>query len=235
MINDHYAGKIDVADYWQVGDMRTESITAIASGTTGESQSAQDIQLVIIGIKHDDKVDGSGKAAVTVQTKNTLGTAGYMYSAYKTASYSLWSNSPRRTWCNSNFKSALPTWIQNLIKSVSKISNRHCYSGCSGYSSYRGQTETTDEVFLLSEFEVLGSAPYGGTDWGDVGSDGTQYEYMKTSANRKKTGGSNIWYFRSSLLMNTGPYSYFVEIYYDGSANYDYASNPNGITPAFCL
>ena len=58
MLENHYSGNINIADYWAVGDSRTESITAIASGTTGEAQSAQDIELVIIGLNHDDLADG---------------------------------------------------------------------------------------------------------------------------------------------------------------------------------
>jgi hypothetical protein len=231
MLESHYNGAIDIADYWTVGDTRTITLTAIASGTTGESQSQQSVDLIIIGIKHDDKADGSGKAAVTVQTKNSLGTAGYMYSGYTSPSYSLWKDSPRRTWCNSNFKSALPTWLQNLIKPVAKVTNRHANSG---YSSYRGQTNTTDDVFLLSEFETFGSAYVGGSDYGDVGSDGTQYAYMKTQANRVKSGGTNTWWLRSSNVYGSGT-SYFVCVNSDGATCTLGASNVYGLAPAFCI
>ena len=142
-------------------------------------------------MNHDDLADGTGKAAVTVQTKNQLGTAGYMNSsAYENLDGYLWSKSPRRTWCNNKFKSALPDWIQTLIKSTTKLSNRHATTDYSA-SLYRGQTTTTDEVFLLSEFETFGSAPYSGSAYGDVGSDGTQYEYMKVKG---VVQGVEKWY-----------------------------------------
>jgi hypothetical protein len=231
MIEAHYKEKIDIAEYWAVGDSRTVTISAIPRGTTGEAQSEQSVDLVIIGMKHDDKADGSGKAAVTVQTKNKLGTAGYMNFKYSSPSYSLWSTSQRRTWCNSNFKAALPTWLQNLIKPVSKVSNRHAYTG---YETYRGQTNTTDDVFLLSEFETFGSAYVGGFDWGDVGSDGTQYEYMKTQSNRVKSGPESFWWLRSSRVDNDG-HSFFIIVGSDGLA-YDRGTDGNlGLAPGFSI
>jgi hypothetical protein len=231
MLEAHYNGEINIADYWAVGDTRTESITAIASGTTGETQDTQEVELIIIGINHDNKADGSGKAAITVQTKNTLVTTGVMYSSYSGPDYSLWSTCPRRTWCNNDFKSSLSNWIQNLIQTVSKITNRYAWET---YSAYRGQTTTTDDVFLLSEFEVFGSHQYLKSTYGSLNSDGTQYDYMKTESNRIKSGGSSTWWIRTSMVesnLNSGIYL----VTSSGSASV-YPSNYSfGIAPAFCL
>jgi hypothetical protein len=234
MLDAHYKGLINVADYWAIGDSRTERIAAIPNGTTTDNQPAQNVNLVIIGMNHDDKADGSGKAAITVQTKDQLSAYGYINISYGSVDYSLWSTSIRRTWCNNNFKSALSTWLQNLIKPVTKVTNRHGYSGTFGdYGSYRGQISTTDDVFLLSEFESLGKALLGGTEWGDVGSDGTQYEYMKTQANRIKSGPTDYWWLRSAIVENDR--SYFVAIKSDGNAFRDFADSRYGVAPAFCL
>ena len=122
MLDTHYKGKINISDYWAVGDSRTESISEIPSGTTGESQPAQDIELVIIGMNHDDlttPVNGISKGAVTVQTLNCLNNKGYINSNYSGAGYALWSTSKRRTWCNNEFISALST-LKGLIKPVVK-------------------------------------------------------------------------------------------------------------------
>ena len=230
MLQTHYAGLIDVSKVWTIGSSRKVTLKEI-SVIDGLGQPEQEIELVIIGFNHDDLADGNGKAAVTVQVKNTLGTAGYINDDYISPSYSLWKDSKRRTWFNSNFKSALPTWLQNLIKPIAKVTNRHAYIG---YESYRGQTNTTDDVFLLSEFETFGSAPYSGTDYGDVGSDGTQYEYMKTQANRVKNGGDNYWWLRSSFVNGIGR-SEFVAVDWDGAANYSTSDNIYGLAPAFCI
>lgn len=237
MLDAHYSGEINIAEYWAVGDVRTVSINAIESLTIDvtnslESQSAQDIELVIIGMNHDDKADGAGKTAVTVQTRDQLGTAGCMNVHYMALNYSLWSSSNRRTWCNGKFKSALPTWLQNLIKSVSKVSNRH-----SKYS-VNGQHSTTDDVFLLSEFEILGTAGINVSSYGNIGSDGTQYEYMKTESNRMKDGPASYWWTRSALLtVERDEYiSSFIVVNKAGaSSGSSGASATNGIAPAFCL
>jgi hypothetical protein len=233
MINDHYAGLIDVAEYWQIGDIRTITLNAIASGTTGEAQSSQNVQLVIIGIKHDDKADGSGKATITVQTKDCLGAGGMINAPSSGYNYSLWAYTSRRTWCNNDFKSALPTWLQNLIKPVAKVTNRHAHTTNSNYGALRGQTTTTDSVFLLSEFETFGTSPFISMG-GDVGSDGTQYEYMKTQSNRIKGGPSQYWWLRSSIVSSAGTFDY-ATANSDGTAYYATMSYGCGIAPAFCL
>jgi hypothetical protein len=231
MLDLHYSGKINIADYWAVGDSKTITINEVsATNVAGEVQPSQAAELVIIGINHDDKSDGSGKAAVTVQTKTSLSNTGYINSS-NSANYSSWSNCGRRTWCNNNFKSALPTWLQNLIKPVTKVSSRYAYDN---KSSYRGQFTTTDSVFLLSDYESVGFWYSAINDEGKYGSpmaDGTQYEYMRTTANR--CNGSN-WWLRSSIVNNIGA-AYFTVVGTGGSnwaaqamANYSFA-------PAFCL
>lgn len=235
MINDHYAGLIDVAEYWQIGDMRTITLNAIASGTTGESQSSKNVQLVIIGINHDDKADGSGKAIITVQTKSGLSAKGYMNPAYNGPLYALWSASKRREWCNSNFKSALPSYLQNLIKPVTKYSNRYCHSGYSGYSSYRTHEATTDSVFLLGEYEIWGQHHLT-SEFGELSADGVQYEYMKTQSNRNPDTslGSDRW-TRLGFVWDTGVAS-FETIYPGGSVSTNNnATIDRYILPAFCL
>ena len=147
MLDAHYAGTIDISDYWSVGDVRTIPLSAMSSTGVGESQSAQNAEVVIIGLGHDNlvsPVNGKSKSAVSLQLKNSLETVGYMYSEYSGTSYSLWDGSPRRTWCNGVFKSALPAELVNLIKTVTKKTWRYAYKG---YTSYRTQQTTEDDCF----------------------------------------------------------------------------------------
>ena len=46
MLSAHYAGIIDISDYWSVGDTRTIPISAISATGVGETQSAQNAQVV---------------------------------------------------------------------------------------------------------------------------------------------------------------------------------------------
>ena len=228
MLDAHYAGKINIEDYWAVGDIRKEDLRAISSGTTGESQSAQEITLAIIGFNHDTLKTQLGvktKGAVTIQTLNCLNTTGYINSSYSGVDKALWSKSQRRTWCNNEFVNALST-LKGLIKPVVKLSNRHADSN---YTSYRQQETTEDYAFLLSQWEVWGSQQISSSDYGTLPADGTQYEYMKTSSNRIKSvnGSTNYWWTRSSHV-DSGS-ARFAIVSTDGSYYNDYANYSFGI------
>ena len=228
MLDAHYTGTIDISDYWSVGDVRTIPLSAMSATGVGESQSAQNADLV-------SPVNGNSKSAVSLQLKNSLATVGYMYSAYNSPSYSLWDGSPRRTWCNSVFKNALPAELVNLIKTVTKKTWRYAHSD---YSSYRTQQTTEDDCFLISEFEVFGTQGLS-TSYGTVGEDGTQYEYYKTTSNRIKYLGvsgtsANYWWLRSSFVNYNG-YSYFHLVSTSGSVGNLGANITNGVAPGFCI
>ena len=232
MLEAHYNGTINIADYWSVGDMRTIHLDAMAATGVGESHVAQDQQFVIIGIEHDDletPINNHTKAAITVQPLRMLsnGTAyepGYMNSS-KTNSGG-WEGCARRTWCNSVFVNALPLAIKNLIKTVSKL-NYKVYNSAN-------LTTTSDKAFLLSETEVFGSKAY------SVGkTEGTRYEYFKTTSNRTKyrgnatsQGSAYYWWERSP---GSGYSTAFCSVNSDGSASNYYASHTRGLCPAFCL
>ena len=242
MLSAHYAGLIDISDYWSVGDVRTIPISSISATGVGETQSAQNAEVVIIGFEHDDlvtSVNGNSKSAVSLQLKNSLETVGYMYSAYTGTDYSLWDGSPRRTWCNGVFKNALPTELVSLIKTVTKKTWRYANSGYSGYESYRTQQTTEDDCFLVSEFEVLGVQGLSADTYGTVGEDGIQYEYYKTTSNRIKYLGvsgtsANIWWLRSSLVSDSGN-SLFRGVGTSGSVGIYFADGANGVAPGFCI
>lgn len=239
MLDAHYTGTIDISDYWSVGDVRTIPLSAMSATGVGESQSAQNAEVVIIGLGHDDlvsPVNGNSKSAVSLQLKNSLATTGYMYSKYNGTNYSLWDGSPRRTWCNSVFKNALPAELVNLIKTVTKKTWRYAHSD---YSSCRTQQTTEDDCFLISEFEVFGVQELSTSTFGTVGDDGTQYEYYKTTSNRIKYLGvsgtsANAWWLRSSLVDSIG-YSCFRGVNASGSVNNYVASYASGVAPGFCI
>ena len=232
MLEAHYNGTINIADYWSVGDMRTIHLDAMAATGVSESHVAQDQQFVIIGIEHDDletPINNHTKAAITVQPLRMLsnGTTyelGYMNSSNTNSGG--WEGCARRTWCNSVFVNAFPLAIKNLIKTVSKLN----------YKVYNSTnlTTTSDNAFLLSETEVFGSNTH------SVGNtEGTQYEYFKTTSNRKKyqgnattQGSAHHWWERSP---HSSYAAYFCRVHIDNFANYADASSANGLCPALCL
>ena len=244
MLEAHYAGTINISDYWAVGDTKTISLSAMAATGVGESHRATDYEVVIIGINHDDlktPINGKTKAAVTLQLKNCLtsgqytymtdeynasGTAkelGYMNSSNTNSGG--WEGCARRTWCNNIFKNALPSALSNIVKTVLK----------KNYKVYNSTTITTtdDDVFLLSETEIFGTNTY------SAGStEGTQYDYFKTTSNRCKdpkwnsSSASGNWWERSPTSSDS---TYFCLVNYSGTASSRGAGTTFGLAPAFCL
>ena len=238
MLEAHYNGTINIADYWSVGDMRTIHLDAMAATGVSESHVAQDQQFVIIGIEHDDletPINNHTKAAITVQplrmlSNGTSAEPGYMNSSNTNSGG--WEGCARRTWCNSVFVNALPLAIKNLIKTVSKLN----------YKVYNSTnlTTTSDNAFLLSETEVFGSKTNSAGN-----TEGTQYEYFKTTSNRTKyqgnatsQGSAYYWNERSPYWNERYPSSAsacFCMVDSDGSTDGSYASYDHGLCPAFCL
>lgn len=224
MLEAHYAGKIDISDYWAVGDTKTGIQLAAMSATgVSESHSAQSIDLVIVGFNHDNLSSG-GKAAVTLSLKNSLNsTVVYMLNSSDNGyTYANWSACRRRTWMSNVFEKALPTDIRNLIKSVSKIS-------VAANSKTQGDSKkvsTTDRCFLFSWGEMFGSST---SNLGNL-QDGEQYSHFIVSSNRPR--GTRTW-LRSSTYDGT-PCFAAVESGY-GYDSYTAWNSGFSVAPGFCI
>lgn len=241
MIEAHYAGKINISDYWAVGDKRTIHHNAMDATGVNESHRANDYAYVIIGIEHDDLVtaiNGKTKAAITIQTERML----YLdttteYNASYNASHECgyingsstnsggWEDCVRRTWCNNVYKKCLPTYIQNMMKQVKKLTSAGSRSSMIKISN--------DYAFLLSEIEIFGSATY------SYAGEGKQYQYFKNAtANRYKKPR-----FDDSLVSGhyweRSPYSgserKFCHVDVSGNSHYNDVSNSYGIVPCLCI
>ena len=237
----HYAGEIDLTEYWNVGDKRTIHINAMTADGVSEAHHADDYEFVIIGMNHDNlqtPINGKTKAVITVQQdrilyKNTTNGAysseapsaadegGYMNSTDTNAGG--WRSSARRTWCNSVFYNAVESGIKSLIKPVVKLTSAGNQSSVINSDN--------DNVFLLSEIEIFGAAT------GSATGEGNQYPYFMTVANiyKKpiyKTYKSAYWWTRSPQASSN---SLFRSVDSNGNTYYYYASYAFGICPAFCL
>lgn len=241
MIEAHYAGKINIGDYWAVGDKRTIHHDAMDATGVSESHKANDYAYVIIGIEHDDLVtaiNGKTKAAITIQTErmlyldtvteynssyDTLHECGYMNSSNTNSGG--WEGCARRTWCNNVYKKCLPTYIQNMMKQVKKLTSVGSQSSTIKTSN--------DYAFLPSEIEIFGSAAY------SFAGEGKQYQYFKNAtANRYKkpcydsSYVSGWWWERSP---HSGSGLRFCCTNVDGSVIWNFASNAGGVTPCLCI
>ena len=191
-----------VPSTWVVGNSKTMTI----NGTS--------YQVDIIGKNHDDYADGSGKAPLTFQMHTTYATQYKMNGAEDNSCG--WKNCLVRT---SNafpaLKKVMPAEVVAALKAVTKKTT------AGGASSAIDTTE--DTLFLLSEIEVQGTRTY------SYAGEGTQYEYYKTAANRKK---NRAWYLRSPRLNNT---SCFDRTGWNGEADWSVASEVDGIAAAWCF
>lgn len=241
MIEAHYAGKINIGDYWAVGDKRTIHHNAMDATGVSESHKANDYVYVIIGIEHDDLVatiNGKTKAAITIQTErmlyldtvseynssyDTSHECGYMNSAGTNSGG--WEGCARRKWCNSVYKGCLPPYIQNMMKQVKKLTS------AGGWSS---MIETSnDYAFLPSEIEVFDSVGYSFTG------EGEQYQYFKNAtANRYKKPRfssdyvSGYYWTRSPCSSDSGS---FCGVGVAGGAGTYSADYARGIVPCLCI
>ena len=246
MIQAHYDNKINIADYWAVGDTRTVHLSAMSATGVGESHRAQTVQFVIGDFNHDDlttPINGHTKAAVTLLQKDCLMDAsnasnpvngvhnnenGYMNST--NTNIGGWKNCARRTWCNNVYFSALPSVWQSMVKTVNKKTS---------VGNNQSTIETVqDKIFLAAEIEIFGSTTY------SVAGEGTQYQYYKNAtANIYKMPKwnsacmSNVCWERSPLFDSDDCFCIVNE---GGGANFnrnDYGgtSGACGIAPNLCI
>lgn len=240
MIDAHYNNKLNIADYWAVGDKRKVNLSAMSATGVGESHRAQVVEFAIAGFDHDDlttAINGHTKAAVTLTQVDCLMDAecavgtkygenntenGYMNSSKTNVGG--WKSCARRIWCNNTYYNALPSEFRKMVKEVNKKTS-------AGKTS-SNIAITADKIFLLSEIEIFGNKSY------SVSGEGTQYAYYKTTANRYKmpkwssSTASSIYWERSPCQTWE---SNFCLVVYGGQALYDDANRVHECAPCLCL
>lgn len=240
MIEAHYNNKINIADYWAVGDIREIGLSGMSATYVEELHRSGTYKFAIADFDHDDlttPINGHTKAAVTltqvdclmdVETRNnptTNGQAnkerGYMNSSE--TNYGGWEKCARRTWCNNIYYNAI-IGLKDIVKTVNKKTSR------GGESSTI--VTTADKVFLLSDIEVMGDAKY------SYPGEGTQYPYYESLANKCKlpkwnaTQASGVWFLRSPYYNAS---SYFMYVSTSGGSSWVTANAAYGIAPCFCI
>jgi len=176
----------------------------------------------IIGFNHDDLTSATaygeatttGKAGITFQMENCLATLYPMNDTDSNAGG--WGASKMRTTTLPAIKLTMPSGLQSVIKYINK---KAANGGSTNYSA----TETlSDDLFLLSNIELAGSA--GSAQ--DGANEGTQYKYW--SVNNKYddrikyydnagTPTGATWWERSSFYNDT---NYFCGVSPSGSNTY---------------
>lgn len=230
------------SSYFNVGDRKAVTL----NGTVGSLSLSGTYYCYIIGIDHNSAIEGTnrihfqfGKTAASGGTDICFVDSGYGTNKTSGTWFNMnnirsnrggWESSVMRTVICPAFKSAMPSELQAVLKPVTKYSDNT--GGGSNTASY--VTATSEEVFLLAEFEVFGSRSYANS-----AEQNYQAQYAYYSAGNSKvryrhssTGSTAYWWLRSVLAGNSNA---FCIVNTSGSASYFSAHNSHGFAPAFCV
>ena len=263
MVNDYYSGKTSLSEIqgvWHVGDSRSINLSAMSATGVDESHRAQTVTMVILDFDHDILVNSSGgktKALVTLGQKDCLRDAtvtdeqgssntekGYINSTNDNRTG--WNTCARRTWCNSVYYNALPSYLKSLVRQVKKS------TAATGGTSSPTWYVNHDYCFLPSEWEVIGAknrsaetgqnATHIDKDASDASvtmpTGGTQYSYYTTASNRYKlpkwnsSSVSSYWWERSPATSNE---TIYCNVAHNGNTGYSGVSEARGIAPSCCI
>lgn len=222
MLNAHYAGEIDIHDYWHVGDTRIINLSAMAS-VVGETQPAQKVTMTLMNVGGKELVEpinGHTECAFIVGQKSVLTKKGALSS--KSSVYT-WNACARRTWCNGVYRNAFPETIRSIFK---KHINRSASNLTTGF------IDSEDYFALPSEKEVIGTSKYANST---VQAEDVHFEYYADSANRKKypinvSSGDYPYLLRSvRSKANSTPMNVYITT--NGSSNYESPTTKRCIAP----
>ena len=229
------------SSYFSVGDRKAVAL----SGTVGSLSLSGTYYCYIIGIDHNSSKEGTNR--IHFQFGYTAASGGvhiaFIDSTYGSSSSSAcfhmnssntnsggWSSSYARGTLCPAFKSAMPSDLQAVLKTTTKYSDNT--GGGSNTASY--VTATSEEVFLLAEFEVFVTRSYANSAeknyqaqyaWYSAGNSKVRYRHSST-------GSTARWWLRS---VNADSSAGFCRVGTSGSATFNGAIISYGFAPAFCV
>lgn len=227
--------------YFSVGDRKAVAL----SGTVGSLSLNGTYYCYIIGIDHNSGIEGTnrihfqfGYSAASGGVPLAFVDSGYAKSQSSGSWFIMnfsgnsggWQSSGMRTTICPAFKSAMPSDLQAVLKTVTKYSDNT--GGGRNLASY--VTATTDSVFLLSEFEVFGARQKANSSEQKY-----QAQYAWYSADNSKvknrhsaTNSTAEWWLRSVYAVQT---NHFCSTEDTGESGYSNVPYSFGFAPAFCV
>lgn len=218
MIAAHYAGELNIYDYWHVGDERVVKINAMQEIDGVVTHPTQEVTLVLMNKGGKTLEDGSECLFVVGQKMCLLNEGAMNLRANQGKN---WANCNRRTWCNEVYYNALPETLRTIFKKHKNITAE----------AYNSTTlnETWDYFALPAIKEVTSTSTGNTTEYNTLAGPWEWYASRTTNYYNKQLQ----WWFRS---MNDS-YSYCVAGY-NGSSSPTYSTtdiNINGIAPFGCI
>ena len=229
---------------WSVGDRKEVAINGKLSN--GLTLNEFICYPYILGFNHNSEIEGDGTVTFQIgfsalngganiafvdRGYDTEKTSGNWFNMQNKRSNSGgWESSRMRTTIIPAFKICLPSDLQNALKTVTKYTEN---TG-GGSNSASTVTPTTEDIFLLSEFEVFGVIKNANVNEQNYQ---RRYDYYSNGNSSKKfkhknTAVSTIWKLRSATANTV---KYYCCIGAAGGTNKDFASITHGFSPAFVV
>ena len=230
------------SSYWKVGDRKAVTL----NGTVGTKSFSNTITYCyILGFDHNASIESNGAHALHIGF-GASALSGGAYIAYVDSSYDSqdstscfnmntsktnnggWNSCQMKSTICPAFKNALPSDLRNNIRAVTKWQNNG--------NSTRGQS-SSNEIWLLSEMEIFGSAQYSNYTANQL-----QYDFYKgvtgwSAASKikyKDTSTSKFveWWERSADSFSS---TNFCRVSDGGAAQTVIARWSEGFAPCLCL
>lgn len=229
------------SSYFNVGDRKAVTL----NGTAGSLSLSGTYYCYIIGIDHNSEIEGTNRihfqfgytaesggvhiAFIDGECGNFHTSGSYFNMNNANSNSGGWANSRMRATIIPTFKACLPSDLQAVLKTVTKYSDN---TGGSNTASY--VTATTDDIFLLAEWEVFGARR-----WANSAEQNYQAQYAYYSAGNSKvryrhssTGSTVNWWLRSVYANYS---TSFCHVDTSGSTDADSAAVSYGFAPCFCV
>lgn len=195
--------------YFNIGDKKDITLS------TGET-----ITVIIIGFNVDLREDDGSYANITLGMENLLATK------YELGDNS-WETSTLRTSVLPTIFSQLPTEIQNIIKTVTKITPM--------YTSDSTTEVTADNLWLFSEEEVSSFSDYMYYNYKYLGSSSD-----KTTKKHPGDSSGSEWWLRDAIEQTTDSYPFYWKYvskygYIQDDTEDHYYAHSLGVCFGFCI
>ena len=215
MINSHYAGEIDLTDYWNVGDVRKVNLSSVPGIKSTEYHYAKTNKNLVLmnagGKELTTPINGHTECAFVVGFDAYLGwyeERGVMNSTATNAGG--WNATERRTWCNEVFPDSFSSSIKGIFKQ---------YKNVTGIGGSQNETAVSDDYFAFpSGIEIWGSSASSVICDAEIAAT-TQFSYFNSSSTRKTY--SDCW-TRTARSNNSGQ---FLVTDSNGNLNFQAANN----------
>lgn len=231
-----------MSSLFAVGDCKSVTLNGTAGARTFSNEKTY---AFILSFAHNTSVEGSGKthwqfgktaakngvdAAFTDSKYNSNGSdAAFRMNTTNTNSGG-WNNSYMKKTIIPAFKNCLPAALKSALKSVTKwTDNTGGGSDTAGYV-----TSTTEDLFLLAEFEIHGARTYANSA---EKTKQAQYAYYANGNSKIKYRDTDLatacyWWTRSPNATNA---TYFCNVSTNGNATNYSAYYSHGFAPGFCV